>query len=174
MLFDRHRNRVFRHACRFAATRQDAEDLVAAAFLELWRLRRQVRLVDGSVLPWLLATTTNLGLNAARARRRYRRLLECLPREHDHPDAAAVAMGARALGIDGRLKDALRGLKLEDAQLLALVALEGYSVREAAACLQMSEPAARARIHRARARLQGELGRRGPAPTDLSGREEVR
>ncbi len=79
LLFDRHRERVFRHACRLADTRQDAEDVVASAFLELWRCRAKVRLVDGSVLAWLLVTTTNLGRNAARSRRRYRQFLDRLP-----------------------------------------------------------------------------------------------
>lgn len=51
LLFDRHRERVFRHACRLAASRQDAEGLVATAFLELWRLRDRVRMADDSVLP---------------------------------------------------------------------------------------------------------------------------
>jgi RNA polymerase sigma factor (sigma-70 family) len=174
LLFDRHRERVLGHAYRFAATRQDAEDLVAAAFLELWRLRRRVRLVDGSVLPWLLATTTNLGLNAARARRRYRRLLEHLPRAEDHPDASVVALEAHSLGIDGRLRDGLGALKPKDAQLLVLVALEGYSVLEAADCLQLSEPAARARLHRARIKLQKQLMGLELTPRGLIGREEVR
>jgi RNA polymerase sigma-70 factor (ECF subfamily) len=44
-LFDRHRARVYRHACRLTATRHDAEDVVASAFLELWRRRGDVRLV---------------------------------------------------------------------------------------------------------------------------------
>ena len=61
-LFDLHRDRVFRHAWGLAGNRQDAEDVIASAFLSLWRLRQRVRLVDGSVLPWLLATTTNIGL----------------------------------------------------------------------------------------------------------------
>ena len=34
-LFDRRRDRVFAHACRVVLTRQDAEDVVASAFLEL-------------------------------------------------------------------------------------------------------------------------------------------
>jgi DNA-directed RNA polymerase specialized sigma24 family protein len=44
-------------------------------------------------------------------------------------------------------------MKLRDAQLLVLVALDGYSVVEAAELLQMSEPAARASLHRARRTL---------------------
>ena len=174
LLFDRHRERVWRHACRFAPARHDAEDLVAAVFLELWRLRERVRLVDGSVLPWLLAVTTNLGLNAVRARRRYRSLLDRLPRADDEQDAAVVALEARGLGFGGRLREELGALKLKDAQLLALVALEGYSVLEAADCLRLSEPAARARLHRARARLQGRLAGTDAAPRRLSSQEEIR
>lgn len=156
VLFDRHRDRVFRHARRLAGDqREDAEDLVAAAFLEMWRRRRRVRLVDGSVLPWLLATTTNLGLNANRARRRYSRALARLPRTAAvQPDTADVALGFHGLAIDGHLRAALRALKPRDAQLLALVALEDYTVTAAAECLDLSESAARVRLHRARASVK--------------------
>lgn len=165
-LFDLHRDRVFRHAGALAANRQDAEDVTASAFLELWRLRERVRLVDGSVLPWLLATTTNVGLNASRSRRRYRRLLERLPRA-EHGDAVDMTRG---LAVAPLLKDAMRTLPARDAQLLALIALEGYSVTDAAACLDLSPEAARARLHRLRRRLQEQL-RHDPCATSLT--EEV-
>lgn len=154
-LFDWHRDRVFRHALRMAGNRQDAEDVIASAFLELWRLRDRVRVVDGSVLPWLLAATTNIGLNAARSRRRYQRFLERLPRTGEEPDVADSIGG---LGVTPLLRDAMRTLGTKDAQLLALVALEHYQVNEAAACLGLSSQAARARLHRARKRLQERLG----------------
>jgi RNA polymerase sigma-70 factor (ECF subfamily) len=53
----------------------------------------------------------------------------------------------------------MRTLKPKDAQLLGLVALEGYAVNEAAICLGLSADAARARLHRARRRLQQRLAR---------------
>lgn len=154
-LFDLHRDRAYRHAWGLARNREDAEDVTATAFLELWRLRARVRVVDGSVLPWLLATTTNIGLNTARSRRRYQRFLERLPR---NAEVADVAAGTRGLGVTPALRDAMRSLKPKDAQLLALVALEGYAVSEAAICLDLSPEAARARLHRARRRLQERLG----------------
>lgn len=157
-LFDLHRDRVFRHAWGLAGNRQDGEDVIASAFLELWRLRERVRVVDGSVLPWLLATATNIGLNAARSRRRYQRFLERLPRSQEC-DAADMTRG---LGVAPALRDALRTLSTKDAQLLALVALEGYAVNQAALCLDLSPQAARARLHRARRRLQQQL-RQEPA-----------
>lgn len=167
-LFDLHRDRVFRHAWRLAGSRQDAEDVTASAFLELWRLRQRVRLVDGSALPWLLATTTNIGLNAARSRRRYRRFLERLPRSAEEAEVVDTAPG---LGVTPVLREAMRTLKPKDAQLLALIALEGYAVGEAAICLDLSPDAARTRLHRARRQLQGLLGQE-PAVRLLS--EEIR
>lgn len=165
-LFDRHRDRVFGHACRLVLTRHDAEDVAASAFLELWRRRAEVRLVNGSVLPWLLVTTTNLGRNAARGTRRYRRFLERLPRAVDQPDAAETALGAHALGVDGRLRAGLRSLGQVDATLFALVALEGYRVDEAAEVLELSMAAGRSRLHRARARLREQLGDHLPGDSE--------
>ncbi len=69
-VYDAHHQRVYRHALRIVLDRHDAEDVLAAAFLELWRKRASVRVVDGSVLPWLLATATNVGHNHGRTRRR--------------------------------------------------------------------------------------------------------
>jgi RNA polymerase sigma factor (sigma-70 family) len=87
-LFDAHQARVVRHAARVTANRHDAEDVAGIAFLELWRARRRVRLVNDSILPWLLATTTNIALNQTRSLRRYERMLRRLPREPDEPSAA--------------------------------------------------------------------------------------
>ena len=53
VLFERHQDRVFRHACRLVDNLHDAEDVTAATFLELWRRRDDVRLVGDSLLPWL-------------------------------------------------------------------------------------------------------------------------
>lgn len=157
VLFDRHHDRVFGHACRLAHTRHDAEDVVASTFLELWRRRVDVRLVDRSVLPWLLVTATNVGRNTVRGTHRYRQLLERLPRAQEEPDVAEVALDDHALGSDPRLKAALRTLGKTDAHLFVLVALEGYSVGAAAEQLQMSVSAASARLHRARTRLREQL-----------------
>ncbi|MGB3910709.1 MAG: sigma factor [Pseudolysinimonas sp.] len=64
-IFDRHRDRVLRHGLRLAPTTNDADDLVAITFFEAWRNRERVRVVDGSVLPWLLVTATNVALRTS-------------------------------------------------------------------------------------------------------------
>lgn len=157
-VYDLHRDRVHRHACRLVDTVADAEDVVASAFLELWRRREDVRLVDGSVLPWLLVTATNVTRNLARSRRRYRAFLARLPRGDDAPDAAAVVLDRSATGLDPAMLDALRALNVADLRLVTLVVLEDLSLAEAADALGISHTAAKSRMHRARTRLRTRLG----------------
>jgi RNA polymerase sigma factor (sigma-70 family) len=157
-LFDLHRDRIHRHACRLVDTTTDAEDVVASAFLELWRRRDDVHVVDGSVLPWLLVTATNAARNLARARRRHRDFLGRLPRTSSSPDPADLVLDHGALAIDPAMLAALRGLNARDLQLVTLVVLEDLSLADAAAALGISHTAAKSRMHRARARLRDRLG----------------
>lgn len=155
LLFDLHRDRVFRHAYRILQNRADAEDVAAVSFLELWRRRSHVRVVDGSVLPWLLVTTTNACRNLDRSRRRYRRLLESLPHGGSHPSAEDILLD---LTPNADVMVALRELTPRDAHLFSLVAMEDYPVGDAARVLGISPGAARTRLHRIRAALQRKLG----------------
>jgi RNA polymerase sigma-70 factor (ECF subfamily) len=168
-IFDRHRDRVFRQASRLVESRDDAADVAASAFLELWRRRHDVRLVGGSVLPWLLVTTSNLARNAARARRRHRDFLAKLPRSDDAPDAATVAVDGTALGFQRELRQALRALPEHDLHLLSLVALEDLSLTDAAAVLRISPSAAKTRLHRVRERMRAHLGEFDTAATAPGG-----
>jgi len=154
LLFDRHHARVRRHAARLVPRPGDVDDVAASAFLELWRRRADVRLVRGSVLPWLLVTTTNLARNAARSTRRHEAFLARLPRPDDTPDVADVACVA-----DPRLVAGLRALSATDRRLVALVVLDGLPLADAAEAVGVSVPAAKSRLHRARARLRDALPR---------------
>jgi len=80
-IFLRHRDRVFRHSFRLVPTATDADDAVATVFFETWRRRARIRFVEGSMLPWLLLTATNVARNLRRSTARYRQLLDGLPLE---------------------------------------------------------------------------------------------
>ena len=154
LIFDAHSGRVYRHARRLTNGVHDAEDVLGAAFLELWRRREDVRVVDGSVLPWLLVTTNNLALNQGRSLRRHRAFLARLPRQEPQSHAAETDALLRAdLDINPGLLSEIRALARVDQQLLALVALEDFSLRAAAETLGVSEQAARSRWQRIRRRL---------------------
>jgi RNA polymerase sigma factor (sigma-70 family) len=168
-VFDLHRDRVHRHACRLLDTVADAEDATASAFLELWRRRDDVRLVDGSVLPWLLVTTTNVTRNLTRSRRRYRDFLARLPRASTSPDTADVVLDHGSVGLDPAMTAALRALGARDLELVTLVVLEDLSLGDAALALGISASAAKARMHRARGRLREQLGDTVLDPTAPAG-----
>ena len=156
-VFDLHRDRVFRHAIRLAETRADAEDVVAMAFTDLWRRRDAVRVVDGSVLPWLLVTATNHARNTGRGGRRYRTMLLGLPHSVEE-DAGTVAVDRIEAGERRRaLRAALAKLSDTDATLLTLTALEGVATADAAAAVGVTPAAARTRLTRSRRRLRSLL-----------------
>ena len=150
-LWDRHRDRVFRHARRLLEHHADAEDATAMAFLELWRRRADARVVDGSVLPWLLVVTTNVVRNITRARRRYRAVLARLPEPEPARDAGEQ-VAARHDAV-ARLATLAR-LTPTDQQLITLVAFDDVSLGDAASALGISYGAAKTRLSRARARLE--------------------
>lgn len=155
VLYRRHRDRVHRHAYRISVGHHTAEDITATAFLELWRLRDKVRLVDGSILPWLLVTTVNVARNNSRALRRHQKLIESLPRSEDAPDPMdEFFAGSPQDALDGELSEALRSLNLTDRKLVSLVVFEGYTVASAAQLLAITPSAAKTRMHRARQRMK--------------------
>lgn len=157
-VFDRHGDRVWRHAWRLMQHRHDTEDVVAAAFAEAWRSRKRVRIVDESVLPWLLVTTTNCARNARRSLRRNERLIAHIPLAPDAADAADVAADRlERLDASSTVAQALRELPEKDARLISLVLLEEIPLAEAAQALGVSYGAAKTRIHRAKQRLRAIL-----------------
>ena len=157
-IFDRHHDRVYRHALRLTENRHDAEDITAGAFLELWRRRKSVRVVDGSTLPWLLVTATNLARNLTRGLRRYRTLIATLPRAEVGRSAEDVAVERmEETRLASQVRQALATLSPSDAALISLTMLEHYSPAEAGLALGISNGAARTRLHRARTRMAGAL-----------------
>jgi RNA polymerase sigma-70 factor (ECF subfamily) len=155
-IFDLYKDRVFRHAFRLLRDRHDAEDVTGTAFLELWRRRASVRVVGGSVLPWLIVVTTNAALNTRRSTRRYRTLLDKVPRGDVHPSAEDEAL-ARADALSPDLHDRIRQLDGTDRGLVVLVIIEGYPVADAAGALGITPGTARTRLSRLRERLRTNL-----------------
>lgn len=165
MVFDRHGDRVWRHVWRMMQHRQDAEDVVSATFAEAWRKRSSVRIVDDSLLPWLLVTATNCARNASRGKRRLERLIAHIPRADDAPDAAdVVGDRSEADAAKTAVAEALRALPQADASLIALVMLEEVPLADAARALGIGYGAAKTRIHRARGRMRAHLEAAGVAP----------
>lgn len=157
LLFDRHHGRVHRHARRWSPGDQDAEDLVAAVFLEAWRRRDDVAVVDASVLPWLLATANNLQRNRTRSGHRGRRALERMRAgaeltSPDHADGVADRVDAEHRAAAVRRAFARLDPLAQD--VLTLCVLEGHPLSTAADLLGCPVGTVKSRLSRARTRLR--------------------
>ncbi|MCS3443023.1 RNA polymerase sigma factor [Microbacterium phyllosphaerae] len=158
MLHDRHQMPVFRLSLVLMHTSWDAEEVAATAFFELWRRRDKVRIVDGSVLPWLLATTSFAAKNSLRSRRRYQRLLHRIPHDGDVADHAdEVARAMDSLKISESVREALRQLNPREASVVVLCIIHELPLAEAAVVLGVPEGTVKSRLSRVKARLRGDL-----------------
>ena len=172
-VFDRHQARVHGHALRLCRHRHDAEDVTAVVFLEAWRRRDAVRIVDGSVLPWLLVTTGHVAQTLARSTRRHRIALASLPPHPDVDDPADdVAARLDVVDRDRRLRLALEGLGTADRAVLGLCVLEEFPMAAAAEALGVPVGTVKSRLSRAKARLARAMSASEPSterPVTLNG-----
>lgn len=159
VVYDRYRARIFRRAYAQVRHVSDAEDVVAIVFLEAWRRRRDVRFVDGSLLPWLLVVTTNVTLNTQRAARRHKRLLAAIPAAAETVDPG-YEIEERLDGqlVTGRLRQALGKLNPAERRVVELCLIEELPLADAAAALDVPLGSVKSRLSRARRKLQVELG----------------
>jgi RNA polymerase sigma factor (sigma-70 family) len=160
-LFERHGRAIYNYCFRRTADWSAAEDLTSVVFLEAWRKRKDVRLHQATVLPWLYGVATNVLRNRSRSLRRYRAALERLPRGHEADFADDVA---ERLDDQYRMRavlDAFRALPKRDQDVLALCMWSELSYEEAAVALDVPVGTIRSRLSRARARLRDEAD---PAP----------
>lgn len=160
LVWDRHRDRVFRHLLGAGAGASDAEELSAVVFLELWRRRRSIRFVDGSVLPWLLVTASNVARNTRRSRARYQAFLTRLPRPEPAIDTADLVLGRGGGGRSDELVQVMDSLGRTDRELLMLTAVEGFTIGEAGRVLGLSDAAAKMRLSRLRRRVRASIDTR--------------
>ncbi|MEV5764418.1 sigma-70 family RNA polymerase sigma factor [Micromonospora sp. NPDC052213] len=154
-LFDRHSRAVYNHAFRLTGSWCTAEDITQATFLVAWRRRDAARLVDGSVLPWLLVVASNAVRTEWRSARRWAALLRRLPVDRQAVDDPAEEVAQR-LDDERRMSAILaaaRRLPRAEREAVALCLWSGVPYADAAAALGVSEVAVRSRVSRARKRL---------------------
>lgn len=155
VLFERYRIRVFRKAYAHLKSVHDAEDVVAIVFLEAWRSRAKVRIVDGSILPWLLSVTSYVLLNQARGTRRWQRLLAALPEPEEQADHADDVLGR--LNQNAQLRavyDAMTTLNAQERSIIDLIVIEELPVATVAAVLDIPIGTVKSKLHRAREKIR--------------------
>ncbi|MCR3753162.1 RNA polymerase sigma factor [Lentzea californiensis] len=156
VLFDRHAKAVYNHCFRLTASWAEAEDHLQATFLLAWRKKSQVmRLERESALPWLLTVATNVVRNEQRSLTRRVRNLRRVGEERAVPDHADMV--AERLDDQQRMKEllaAVEKLPRNEREALALCVWAEVSYEDAAAVLGIAAVSVRARVSKAKAKLQ--------------------
>jgi RNA polymerase sigma-70 factor (ECF subfamily) len=150
-LVRRHQQRMWAVALRTLRDPQEAADAVQDACLSAFRSAATYR-GEARVSTWLHRIVVNACLD--RARRQQVRPTVPLP-EQPLPDPRDL-LAERETGLD--VEQALASLPEDQRLALVLVELEGLSVAEAAAVLQVPEGTVKSRCFRGRARLALQLG----------------
>ncbi|WP_371646411.1 RNA polymerase sigma factor [Streptomyces mirabilis] len=179
-LFDSYARAVYNHAFRLTADWSTAEDVMAATFLEAWRLRDRVDPEGGSLRPWLLGIATNTARNQYRSNRRYRQAAQAAA-------AAELSVPDHAEDVAGRVDDrrrlataltALATLRPPEREVIALYLGEGLDYEAAAEALGIPVGTVASRLSRARKKLRtltdpGPARQEpGPPPKKVRGRRE--
>ncbi len=149
-LFDAYHGAVRAYAVRRVPV-DDVEDVVAEAFVSVWRRRADSPSHDE--LSWVLGMARGAVANRRRSRMRWDAL------------RVRLAMQPRDLGGDGEepervlaIRAAMASLRERDREVLMLVVWDELTHAQAAAVLDCSVSAVGVRLHRARVRLKAQLG----------------
>ena len=148
-----HAPRMYRVALRLVADPADAEDVVQEAWISAWRALPRYR-GDAAPATWLYRVVSNAALAQLRRRRPTVPIDESTEERLwnvDDPDVPERAT-LRAEEV-AAVHRAVAGLEPSQRVPVVLREFEGLSYEEVAAVLQVSVPAVRARVHRARQTL---------------------
>ncbi len=155
-LYDRHVRAVYWQALSVVGDAVAAEDVTQDVFITFWERARAVRVVDTSVLPWLLVTARFHGLNAGRRLQRDRLRSTTLDDDlggHADPVDEAVLRGE----VQAEIDKAVATLSGPDRRVYELCVDGDHSYESAARELGVSHASVRNRLSRVRSRLRADL-----------------
>lgn len=155
-LYDRHVRAVYWQAYGVVPDADLAQDVTQEVFVTFWRRIRAVRVVDESVLPWLLVTARFTALNTRRRTARPDHGTEPLDVDRQDPAADVEAEHERAL-VRAEITRALSTLSPLERDLYERCVDGDLTYEAAARELGLTHAAVRNRVHRLRQRLRSEL-----------------
>ena len=146
LLFNAHRDGIFRYLSRLVGQAEEARDLTQEVFLRVARGPVPVA-AEVERRAWVFKIARNLALNHLRDRRR-------------QPDTVPLAEAARPATQELKvaLQEALDALPAPDRDVFLLRETAGLSYDEIATASDLTIDAVRMRLHRARAALRSALG----------------
>ncbi len=153
--------RVYRLAYRLTGNPHDAEDLTQEVFVRVFRSLGAYR--PGSFEGWLHRITTNLFLDRARRRARYRfdGFSEGAEERIEGTSPTPERVVSDAM-FDADIEAALASMPTEFRAAVVLCDVEGLAYEEIAQVLDVKLGTVRSRIHRGRTMLRKALAHRAP------------
>ena len=144
---------------------RDLEEVVQDVFVQAWRNVDHYR-GESSVSTWLYRIATNQAL--MKLRRKQLQLVDIdeapAAQQPQTPPSQAPDERAEAAELRSFVAERIRELPFEYRAALVLRDIEGLSNEEVAQTLEISLPAAKSRIHRARMQLREQLQERDGPP----------
>ena len=156
-LMRRHEDRVFAICLRILRQREAALDAVQDTFLTVFRKAGQFR-GESAFSTWVYRVAVNTCYDQIRKTKRRR--TDPLPETHDPADPSAEE-AIESVGLRPDLNAALAQIPSEFRAAIVLVDVEGLSVAESAAILEVAEGTIKSRLHRGRRQLAEILGNPG-------------
>ena len=163
-LYDRHARTIYNYLFRRLADWSEAEDLTAVVFLEAFRRRAEVVVVEGKLLAWLYGIATNVLRNRRRALWRHRQLVAQLARQPGTEVTPDVVARSEAAAQMRSVLQRVATLPRRQQDVVALCVWSGLSYEEAAAALGVPVGTVRSRLSRARASLDSPPAELDAAP----------
>jgi RNA polymerase sigma-70 factor (ECF subfamily) len=156
-IFREHHGAVYRAAYRITGNAMDAEDVLQTVFTRLLRREEQPDLSD-TAASYLHRAAVNAALDLMRRKKRARKVdLEDAGELVDTTDPGPERSWGNS-ELKARLREAMSALSPRQAEIFALRYLEGVNNIDIARMLGSSQTAIAVLLHRARHRLQKELG----------------
>lgn len=156
-IFEKHSRQVLAAAYRVTGSRQDAEDALQTVFLRLATRWERIGLSD-TPGPYLRRAGVNAAIDLLRSRATAGSIgLDDLSVEPTDKKSVSPERSHRDTEFRRRLRQALLNLSDRNAQVFCLRYFEGFSNKEIAATLNVSQTRVAVILHRARKRLQPEL-----------------
>lgn len=160
-LVRRHAGHLYSVVSRLLGRGPETDEVVQEAFLRAWRSIGRFK-GDAKFFTWLY----RIGVNEARRRaeqigrnrERIARSLDADPSFEVADSSQAPAPRAEQAELRRTLKWAVQDLPTDYRLPLVLRDIEGLSTSEAAAVMELSEPAFKSRLHRARLRVRKSVG----------------
>jgi RNA polymerase sigma-70 factor (ECF subfamily) len=162
-LIERHQALVAGTVARMLGSNSDVEDIAQQVFIRVWKSARRY-VPRAKFTTWLLKITRNLVFNELRRSKRHAHVpLESEPGAEDPPVKDETTPAPDASLLESELRQAIEEaiMQLPDSQRMALVLrrYEQLSYEEIANVLDLSVPAVKSVLFRARTELRSRLSK---------------